>query len=306
MLIMADSFPDFKKIEISDKDKIEIICSPHDPYSDFNFTSLWTWNTDDSLGISFFNKNLVIKIPDYITNRPVLSFLGTHLVDETIKTLIKYADRHGLDNTLKLIPELVIEHISHQKQFAIAEDADNHDYVLGVDEIATFAGGKYYDKRNLVNRFARAHPDHLCSDLDLSDKKVWTEINQLFDIWADTAKQTQAESANEKIAINRLLTSAETLGVRCLGCYVNNKLVGFAAYEVSYNKFGFISFEKAEKKYSEAGLYAVLNHEVAKKLKKMGCKYINFEQDLGIPGLKTAKQLWRPIKFLKKYAVKLG
>jgi hypothetical protein len=41
-----------------------------------------------------------------------------------------------------------------------------------------------------------------------------------------------------------------------------------------------------------------------KKLRALGCEFINFEQDMGIAGLKQAKRLWRPVKYLKKYTIK--
>ena len=63
-----------------------------------------------------------------------------------------------------------------------------------------------------------------------------------------------------------------------------------------------IHFIKADKQYE--GIYTFLQSRVASEAYKQGYKYINLEQDLGIPGLKKNKLTWQPSKYLKKFIVK--
>jgi hypothetical protein len=279
------NFPKFEYLKLANQNDIEKILSRYDPYSDFNFASLWSYNTNQKLKVSLLNGNLVIALPNYFTSQPVLSILGSREIDESLTTLLDYAKNNPeFTERLELVPEVVVDSIKDKQFFEISEDPSNHDYILSVDEVATFKGKKYYDKRNLVNRFNKAHPDHLMSDLDLAKKDIQAEINQVFDGWANSSKQSHEESAIEKIAINRLLEASGQLGAKGLGYYVDGELVGFVTYEVSSRGYGFISFEKADRKFP--GLYAALNHEAAKKLQGLGCEFINFEQDMGIAGLK--------------------
>jgi hypothetical protein len=299
--VMIANFPYFKHLALEDKEPVESIISGYEPYSDFNFTSLWSYNTNNELKVSMLYNNLVIELPDYLTSKPTLSVLGQHMVDETVGELLDYGQTHGMGHGLKLVPEVVVQHLKNPAAFVIKEDEDNHDYILLVDEVSTFTGQKYYDKRNLVNRFHKAHPEHAILELDFTNQSVHHEIYRVFDVWLEHSPQSQEESAIEKTAIRRLLGAAGHLDTLGLGCYVDNELVGFTIYEKSFRKYGFISFEKADRKFP--GLYATLNHETAKKLRALGCEFINFEQDMGIPGLKQAKQLWRPVKFLRKYTI---
>ena len=40
-------FPTFRPLAVSDRSLVESATSPFPPYSDFGFTSLWAWNTDE-------------------------------------------------------------------------------------------------------------------------------------------------------------------------------------------------------------------------------------------------------------------
>ena len=41
---MLPEFPQFKKLELSDKEEVEKFTSKFPPYSDFNFVSMWSWD----------------------------------------------------------------------------------------------------------------------------------------------------------------------------------------------------------------------------------------------------------------------
>ena len=79
--LMIALFPEFSKIDISHRYEIEAITSKFEPYSDFNFVSLFCWDTDGSAAVSVSNDNLIIKIPDYINGIPVYSMLGDSKID---------------------------------------------------------------------------------------------------------------------------------------------------------------------------------------------------------------------------------
>ena len=63
---MITQFPDFKPLELFDKKYIETFTVQFPPYSDFNFTSIWAWNTNDKFQISNLNGNLVVLFYDYL------------------------------------------------------------------------------------------------------------------------------------------------------------------------------------------------------------------------------------------------
>jgi uncharacterized protein len=299
---MIPKFPKFKKLEIQDKKEIENYVKSFAPYSDFNFTSLWTYNTEETIEISYLNNNLVVKFLDYIDKKHFYSFIGTKKILETIKILIKQAKKNKIDHSLKLIPQEVIDAEKRIKDFyLLKEDKDNYDYIVSASEIAKLDPIKFKRKRYLVDRFKRKYPDYKIKILDLRNEKVQKQIKDLFLAWEKQVKRSREETENELKAINRLLDHLKYLDIYGTGIYLNNKLVAFNTYELTHNKYGISSFQKADK--SLTGIYAILTHEAAKHLHKLGCEFINFEQDLGIEGLRLSKSLWKPKHYLKKYII---
>ncbi len=83
---MIPQFPDFKHVEVDDREAVEAHTHRYEPYSDFNFTSLWAWDTSGERMISELNGNLVVRFTDYSTHEPFLSFLGDSQTEHTAKT----------------------------------------------------------------------------------------------------------------------------------------------------------------------------------------------------------------------------
>lgn len=291
-----------KKIDLNDRHILSQYIQQFPPYNDFEFLSLWVYNVDNSNTFHLLNGNLVIKIQDFVTGDFFYSFLGTNKVKETAEILLERSRRENLGNKLRLIPEINIQSNPElNNHFIIKEDPDSFDYVLSVDEIADLRGGKYYDKRNLVNNFIKNNPGHTVKYFDFTENKIKKEILELFNIWEQKKGKQRKETLIELAAIKKLLDFAPLHSVTGLGVYSNNQLVGFITYHIVHNNYAIISFEKGNIAYK--GIYPYLLNQAAKHLKTLGVTYINYEQDLGIPGLKKGKMLWRPVHFLKKYTL---
>jgi len=83
--------------------------------------------------------------------------------------------------------------------------------------------------------------------------------------------------------------------------FIKDRLIAFTFYEKVHQGYAMALFEKASRHYADA--YTVICHEGAKHALELGCQYLNFEQDLGIKGLRMAKSLWKPVHYLYKYTL---
>lgn len=297
---MVPKFPLFKKLEIADQAYIENFTRRFEPYSDYNFVSLWSWNTRDQVRISELNGNLVVRFSDYLTGIPFYSFLGEEDVDVTAGQLLRLTIDDGIFPTLKLVP-MVSANLFNNKIFQVTEDPDNFDYILSVDRLKTFSGTKLSAKRNYSKRFNQKYTSKV-EILDFNNKDILKKAEALFRRWVVWKKFERTEVENEFIALSRFYELTSKSNVFGLGVYIEEGLVGFSFYEILGKGFALSHFEKADAA-SLVGIYPFIMQKTAEFLSERGVKYINFEQDLGISGLKEAKKDYAPVSFLKKYIV---
>jgi len=298
---MIPNFPKFKKLEVYDKKSIESFTKQYPPYSDFNFVSLWNYDTEEKCKISLLHNNLVIKFTDYITNEPIYGFLGDNQVCETIKILLKLAKDSKDKPILKLVPEqnLKKEKKIIKQKFEVKEDRDNYDYIISVRQLILLPGKKFKSKRRLINKI-KNNMTIKTRELDLKREKIKKEIKDLFYLWEKIKNKKRRETETELIALERLMQKEAFFKLISLGFYKKNKLAGFTINEILPDRYYMGHFGKAD---STPGLYKYMEYKTAKIMSKFGCRYMNYQQDLGLPGLRKSKQGWSPIRYLKKFII---
>ncbi len=295
-------FPRFVNVDLGLKPEVQAFTRQHAGYSDFNFTNLHSWNNDDGIAVSWLFDNLVVRFRDYVTNETFYTFLGNKHPVYTAQTLLGQAKHSGFLPNLKLIPEEIALKLQEADQFIITEDQDNNDYILSLQKLAQLVGRPQAHTRELVNRFKRElGPASSFIELDLNNEQTKVEILHIFHDREDL-KITNDE-VNEKDAITRLLNNFESYDLVAYGIRVDKKLRAFIICELQDAHPVLAHFWKADTRLR--GIYHYLLNCVARELQQLGHELLNFEQDLGIPGLRAAKQFLRPEKFLRKYTVTL-
>lgn len=301
---MIPQFPNFKKIEIEDKLEIEKFTSMYEPFSDFNFTSLWSWDVKDERMVSLLNGNLVVRFTDYGVGNPFFSFLGTNEIENTMKTLIGFAKETGVSDILKFIPEDTIKNFT-STDFFIEEDRDNFDYIFSIFELVELKGQKFKEKRNLFNRFVREYREAVFELKNLDEKKVHEQILLVLNSWA-TKKELDNKEYDleyEEIAIRKLLSTYENHNLIISCVLLKDEMIAFSVDEIMPNGYALSHFFKANNSY--IGIYDFFNQKVSEYLLSQNTQFWNWEQDLGIENLRKSKMSHNPIKFLKKYKVSL-
>lgn len=300
---MIPQFPSFKKIELSDRADVEAHTDLFEPYSDFNFTCLWIWDTDGKRMISQLNGNLVVLFTDYMTSEPFLSFLGTRDCEDTAKTLIDYCKVQGLPTTLRLMPDVSISGIS-VKAFTIEESPGDFDYVLSTKKLALLAGTQFQQKRGRANKFWREKPLAKLARVDLSDQGVRMQLFETIRAWVhlkNTMKKDY-EVAHELTAIKRFFESDLLDSAIGVALFSGDIMLGFAIAEKLANGFAMGHFSKSIISYK--GVTEALMQGNARYLVSLQIDYLNFESDLGFENMRESKMSWRPVKFLKRYNVR--
>ncbi len=293
---MIKQFPKFTKISIDSKTEIEELTYKFEPYSDFNFTSLFCWDTDNSTEVSILNNNLVIKMADYITGETIYSILGDREIDASLNVLLELTDK------LYLVPEAVVSSIENANSFKVEQDRDQFDYIYTLPSQADLNGGRYKNKRNKISKFMRTYSDELSlKKIKFSDPKIKKDIHDLFLKWTVERKLEAIEFQRESKTIDKLFDYAKNFELIGIQVFLSDECVGFSINEIVQNEYAICHFQKSILTFENIDVF--LSNLVAKELKHFGCKYVNWEQDLGIAGLRELKSSYAQEFFLKKYTI---
>lgn len=297
---MIPQFPIFKKLEFSDKNEIENFTKNFPPYSDFNFTSMFSWDIKEEMKVSWLNNNLVVRFNNYVSGTPFYSFLGNNNINQTIKDIFSFLELNNEVLELRLIPEVSVRDVDNSK-FSVLEDRDHFDYILPANVFRDYNTKKTRDRKISVKKFLGTFSP-IKVDLNLSDNKVRGEIYDLFKKWSyDYIDPLEVQ--NELLALKRFLESDFHENHVCTGVYIEGNLVGFCLTENLRNGYSTIHFCKADKKVS-SGLYSYILQENAKTLIEGGNELLNLEQDLGISNIRSWKTSHGIHTFLKKYILR--
>lgn len=303
---MIPQFPTFKKLELSDKNQIDSIISKYPPYSDYIFSSLWAWDVNKDLEISILNENLITKTRDYITGEVFLAFLGNKNIGETSSSLIEYSKTNYGNATLKLIPNhnfISSEVTLLSEKYEVLEDRNNFDYILNTDETSTLSGLKYANKKNKLNYFNKNYTP-ITKFIESNFLEIHQDIKDLTNQWSNAKKQQKKSNIINQIeiaAIDRLIIDGHNFNIIIFSVYINNKLSGFAIFEIIDKDHAVIGFQKADLSFK--GINEFIISQVSKYLFEKNVKNLNIEQDLGIEGLRISKMDYNP-KFFIKHTIK--
>lgn len=305
IVAMIPEFPSFKKIELTDRTAIEAHTRKYPPYSDFNFTSLWSWDSGGKRGVSRLRNNLVVRFTDYQTQSPFLSFLGTHKVEETVRELLAYAKDMDMRPALHLVPEIVINEIDIPA-FKVVCDQDNCDYVYLVSALAHMPGGAYKSKRVLAKKFTEQQPNVRFEMRNLHRSGLHTDIVSVIRSWEKNKSVNRRlhNIAHEDAAIQRLLKMPYARNVMIGAVFIDEVMEAFTIEEIVPHKYSIGHFWKTGG--THPGAYEFLAQKTAQYLGERGVIYWNWEQDLGLESLRFSKTSYRPSDFLKKYTVSLA
>ncbi len=282
------------------KEEIQVFTRRFDPYEDFSFVNLYTWDTNGTAGVAWLNGNLIIKIPNYVDDTKFsYTFIGENKLDDTVSELLDAFPR------LELIPAFVVTGLSHPENYAIAEDRDSFDYMYSTRDLSELAGRRLRKKRNLFNSIQKILGERIsCVTLNKLSVRQHREVEDVIEKWLQTTKQSRDDTSFEKIALERLMGAFENLDLWMTLCYIDNTLNGFSVHEIVSQQYAICHFEKSTNQ-DHPGINAILIKEAAMFLSDKSTT-VNWQQDLGIDGLRKAKRAYGPKYYLRKYWISRG
>lgn len=185
-------------------------------------------------------------------------------------------------------------------KFRFVLSRDSFDYVYDINDLCELSGRKYHQKRNHLHRFKEAFPDYTVEEITKDNISL---VKDFASSWykEKLSQNPVSDFDMEQIALGKAMQNYEALGMEGLLLKNNDEVLGFTiGSKLSDNTFD-IHFEKAKDKIQ--GAYAAINNEFAIHLRSKYPRvlFLNREEDMGIEGLRRAKESYRPHHLVEKY-----
>jgi hypothetical protein len=282
------SIDDFTPITLKDKKIFDKFYKKYPPiHSDYVFTTLISWMHYANYHFTVFEKNLIIysKIDNQTRFRPPIGEFKKQVFDNVLKLSLEQNSDYPfgiIDEKTKKWMETIYS------KFNFLEHRDFFDYVYLADDLVELKGSVYSKIRNRLNKFKRNF-EYNVEEITHENFDEIREFLKRWCLWKDCGSDPFLE--NERKAIIFSMDNFFELKLSGILIRINNQIESIAVFEKINHNTAVVHYEKGSPDYD--GIYKAINQETAKILQKE-VLYINRESDMGIPGLRKAKESYRP------------
>jgi hypothetical protein len=173
----------------------------------------------------------------------------------------------------------------------------NSDYVYRTADLRALPGKAYHAKRNYARRFV----DLYAPEVRPLTAELARECLHVQEHWLE-AQRNDESARDESTALIKALRHFDDLRLHGVAVLVGGSVVAFAIGE-PLNPTTYVEhFEKALPGYT--GAYQFLLQAFAQSVPET-FPYLNREQDLGVEGLRRAKESWHPAFLVEKYTLRV-
>lgn len=295
---------DFRPADISEKDlfnSFESDCAYRG--CEYNFANLILWGQQNIAVVH----NTLVRLSYYSGNISYAFPVGEGNKAAAIEEIMKDAKERGIPCSFFGVYEedKTLLQSLYPDTFRFIYSRDSFDYIYDINDLCDLAGRKYHSKRNHITRFKYTCPDYTTEVITKDNLHLVKELAQNWYSEKLKANPT-ADYDMEQIALDRALRHYTTLELEGMLIRCGNDVLAFTmASRMSADTFD-VHFEKT--KAGAENAYPIINNEFAKYLrdKYPHIKYLNREEDMGIEGLRKAKESYKPHHLTEKYSAVPG
>lgn len=273
----------------------EALASENSKSSSDSFGNVFLWDILCRRNVALLGDRLGIE---YLCSRGAFYAYPSGCGDliSAVDALRARAAEHGRPLYLRGVtePQRATLQAALPGKFRFFEDRDEADYIYSVEAFAELSGKKLHGKRNFCNRFEKTH-DWRFEPLSPAG---FDDCRRLLRRWD---QEKDGGNAEETEAIERMFRYWDTLAMTGGILYADGSPAAFTAGERLGSDTIDVHFEKALDDLP--GAYPMVAREFARLLQRdfPEIRYLNREEDMGIPGLRKAKEEWYPMFMIDKY-----
>lgn len=286
----------FRNIQISDRPVLnELLFRAETHGSEYSFATLYFWGEQK---VAFVN-----GMPMFLSRfGDWYSYQYPFAAPELIDLLADDAHERGLPFRLFGLTRAEAEALvaRYPGRFSLRSTRNSADYVYDIERLTALSGKKLQSKRNHCNHFEAAYPDYRVVPLTPNLLPVCRDFTER---WYDahTAGGGTDDYADERIAIAKAFDSFEALEMEGILLETVDGPVAFSmGNRIRQDTFD-VNFEKALPEVN--GAYPMVNREFARLLhaRYPELRLLNREDDMGLEGLRRAKESYFPDLLLEKF-----
>jgi uncharacterized protein len=279
---------DFHPLTLEDKKIFDDFYSRYPiEHSENTFGTLYCWRHYGRYEIAVVEECLIIRgsTDSYTSLRCPIGPKNPGLLDAVIDLAL---------STGKQAPFLVLEPWQFQwvqqvrPDLQFKADRDFFDYVYKTSNLATLEGKQYLMIRKQLNKFRKKCPSTV-ERITIENFDEVKEFLKRWCQWKECDKYTILK--HEKEALWESLEVFDQLGFEGIAIKPHGEIGGIAIFEELNPQTAVVHYEKGLPDCE--GIYKEINYQTASLLMDR-YQYINRESDMGLPGLKEAKERYHP------------
>lgn len=192
-----------------------------------------------------------------------------------------------------------VRHLLRYRNFITVSSNSWWDYLYAKERFLTLEGRQLNGKRNFNRRFNKAYPE---AEFKALDAETIPLARKFLDKWYADRGELDAGLLAEKEAIELAFDHYEDFGLIGGVLMQGDEVFGFTYGSGVFDNIFAVHIEKADR--NVVGAYPALAVALAKMLPEE-YEILNREEDLGVPGLRKAKEDWFPCGVVRKTVLKL-
>jgi hypothetical protein len=288
------------------------LCGYEYKTSGITYTSLFMWRNINHFSWQMFGRYMCVSGSDNLDPSmgsffmfPPLTSEGSydpHDLRETILEAKAYFESKGQEFSIMLVPFHMLDcfRAAFPEGLKIEADRPNFDYVYDAKELAELKGKKFHAKKTHLNYFLNNYT-YEYRELHSGQTDEVMSFIEAFNARKNLSDPHERELLElEEDAMRDTFENLEKVGYLTGAIYIDGALQALSVGGRLGRKAVTVHIEKANTEYR--GLYQAINNEFVKHMPP-NIKYINREEDMGIPGLRKAKLSYNPVKMIEKYTI---
>lgn len=284
---------DITPLKLADRPEINMFFHVYPPsISEFTFTNLYVWRHMRPIWKTVINDSCIFLIDGGLQHQNKKIMLGPPAGNLSVSEALDYL-QDQVAGAIRL-PETAASQLQ-KNNIEVFADRNNYDYVYKVADLAELRGRHYSKKRNHVKRCLEKYQ---CDYESITDDNI-EECAAMIKRWCTVRECSNNPGlCGEYQAIVDTFNHYVDFGLLGGAIRVDGVIQAFAVAEKLTPDTAVWHFEKAMPEIQ--GLAQLINKWFAQHhLKEF--MFVNREQDLGISGLRQAKESYYPDHLVPKY-----